>query len=167
MTTTPDLKPIKDYGELLRELQPRVIASEEQAKSYLDVINMLTDLPDMSDGQREIVGLLGQLVYDWEEEHEEPITGTPAEIVRFLLEENGLPQSALVPDVFPNRQNVSDFLANKRNISCRRAAKLAAFFHLSPATFYPSQPSTTTEQRQSDWYGEEAGTPEHDNARTH
>ncbi len=64
---------------------------------------------------------------------------TPVEMVRFLLEQNGLPQSALVPDVFPNRQNVSEFLAGKRGISYDRAAKLAAFFHLSPAAFYSTQ----------------------------
>ena len=93
----------------------------------------------MSAGQREIVGLLGQLVYDWEEEHEEPITATPQEMVRFLLEQNGLPQMALVPDVFPTRQNVSEFLAGRRRLSYDRAAKLAAFFHLSPAAFYPAQ----------------------------
>jgi HTH-type transcriptional regulator / antitoxin HigA len=139
MTTALDSNRITDYGELLRELQPRVITSERQASRYLDVIDTLTDLPEMSAGQREIVALLGQLVYDWEEEHEEPITATPAEMVRFLLEENDLPQSALVPEVFPNRQNVSEFLAGKRRISYDRAAKLAAFFHLSPATFYPVQ----------------------------
>jgi HTH-type transcriptional regulator / antitoxin HigA len=139
MTTELDLGRITDYGELLRELEPRVITSEEQADNYLEAIDTLTDLPDMSAGQREMVGLLGQLVYDWEEEHEEPITATPAEMVRFLLESNNLPQAALVPDVFPNRHNVSDFLAGKRGISYGRAAKLAAFFHLSPATFYPAQ----------------------------
>jgi HTH-type transcriptional regulator / antitoxin HigA len=139
MTTVVDLSRITEYSELLHVLQPRVIANEEQANNYLEAIDALTDLPEMSAGQREIVGLLGQLVYDWEEEHEEPITATPQEMVRFLLEQNGLPQMALVPDVFPTRQNVSEFLAGRRRLSYDRAAKLAAFFHLSPAAFYPAQ----------------------------
>jgi HTH-type transcriptional regulator/antitoxin HigA len=137
MTTALDINRITDYGELLRELEPRVITNEEQADRYLKAIDSLTDLRDMSVGQREMVGLLGQLVYDWEQEHGEPSTATPAELVRFLLEENDLPQSALVPDVFANRQNVSEFLSGKRRISYDRAAKLAAFFHLSPAAFFP------------------------------
>lgn len=139
MTTALDLNSITEYGELLRELQPRVVVSETQADRYLAVIDIFTDLPNMSVGQREMVALLGQLVYDWEVEHEEPIVATPAEIVRFLLEENNLPHSALVPNVFPNRQNVSEFLSGKRRLSYDRAAKLAAFFHLSPAIFYPEQ----------------------------
>jgi HTH-type transcriptional regulator/antitoxin HigA len=137
MTTALDINRITDYGELLRELEPRVISNEEQADRYLKAIDSLTDLRDMSVGQREMVGLLGQLVYDWEQEHEEPITATPADLVRFLLKENNLAQSALVPDVFANRQNVSEFLSGKRRISYDRAAKLAAFFHLSPAAFFP------------------------------
>src|SRR5947209_16739252 len=105
VTTTVDLGSITEYSELLRVLQPRVITNPEQADSYLEIIDMLTDLPEMSAGHRDLLGLLGRLVYDWEEEHEEPISATPQEVVRHLLEENGLPQAVLVPDVFPNRQN--------------------------------------------------------------
>jgi antitoxin component HigA of HigAB toxin-antitoxin module len=52
--------------------------------------------------------------------------------------ENGLPQAALVPDVFPNRQNVSAFLAGRRRLTYDRAVKLGAFFNLPPAVFYPT-----------------------------
>jgi HTH-type transcriptional regulator/antitoxin HigA len=132
-----DLGRIDDYRALLLELEPRVVTSEEQAERYRNAIDVLTDLRPMSDGQREMVGLLGQLVYDWESEQEEPITATPQEIVASLLEENGLPQNALVPDVFPNRHNVSEFLAGRRGISYDRASRLAHFFHVSPSLFYP------------------------------
>jgi HTH-type transcriptional regulator / antitoxin HigA len=139
--TIVDFSGIVDYGELLRVLEPRVVTSAEQAASYLEIIDMLTGLPQMSAGHRDLVGLLGCLVYDWEAEHEEPITATPQEMVRHLLAENSLPQAALVPDVFPNRQNVSEFLAGRRRLSYDRAARLAAFFHLSPAAFYPARPA--------------------------
>lgn len=139
MTTASDLSRIAGYRDLLLTFEPRVITSEEQAEAYREAIDILTDQVPMSDGQREMVGLLGQLVYDWESEHEEAITATPQEIVASLLEENGLTQSALVPDVFANRHNVSEFLAGRRGISYQRAAKLAAFFHVSPALFYPQR----------------------------
>jgi HTH-type transcriptional regulator/antitoxin HigA len=113
--------------------------AEEQAAAYQEAIDILTDQVPMSEGQRETVGLLGRLVYDWEVEHEEPITATPQEIVASLLEAKGLPQSALVPAVFPNRHNVSSFLAGRRRLTYDRAAQLAAFFHVSPAVFFPRQ----------------------------
>jgi HTH-type transcriptional regulator/antitoxin HigA len=139
VTTRTDLHELTEYRALLLEVEPRPITSEEQADAYLEVIDALTNRP-LSEGQREIVGLLGQLVHEWERTHTEPIGATPAEVVANLLAENALPQSALVPDVFPNRHNVSEFLAGRRGMSYDRARKLAAFFHVSPSAFYPVQP---------------------------
>jgi HTH-type transcriptional regulator/antitoxin HigA len=139
MTTAVDLHDLADYRDLLLALEPRTITSEGQAEAYRAAIDELTDHVPLSEGQREMVGLLGQLVHAWESEHEEPITATPQEIVASLLEANGLPQSALVPEVFANRHNASEFLAGRRGISYRRAAKLAAFFHVSPAVFFPGR----------------------------
>ncbi|MGI8968147.1 MAG: helix-turn-helix domain-containing protein [Chloroflexota bacterium] len=85
-----------------------------------------------------MVGLLGQLVYDWDAEHEEPIRATPREVVAALLEANGMRQGALVGPVFPNRHAVSAFLAGRRPITYDRAARLAAFFHVSPSAFFPA-----------------------------
>jgi antitoxin component HigA of HigAB toxin-antitoxin module len=69
---------------------------------------------------------------------EESIEVAPQEIVRTLLEDNGLRQADLVGPVFPSRSAVSDFLAGRRPLSYERAGKLAAFFHMSPAVFYPA-----------------------------
>ena len=81
MTTSVDLGRIAGYRKLLLEIEPRAITSEEQAEAYRRVVDVLTDQSPMSEGQRDMVGLLGQLVYDWESEHEEPLTATPQEIV--------------------------------------------------------------------------------------
>lgn len=97
---------------------------------------MLTDVRETSPGQIEMVQMLGLLVHRWEEEHEELIVTSPPEKVRSLLEADGLAQSALVPDVFPNRQSVSAFLNGRRGLTWPRACKLGAFFHLPPAAFF-------------------------------
>jgi HTH-type transcriptional regulator/antitoxin HigA len=137
MTAVVDLRRLTDYPDLLVHLQPRTIISEEQAETYRAAIDALTD-GAMSDGQRDMVGLLGLLVADWEAEHDEVFAASPAEVVRFLLEENGLPQAALVPAVFPTRPGVSAFLSGRRGLTVDRAVKLATFFGLSPAAFIPS-----------------------------
>lgn len=136
-----DLRGITEYGELLRILERRIVVRQDQAARYLEVIDTLTDLQELSAGQFDAVRLLGRLVGEWEEEHEEPITATPQEKVAHLLEENDLAQSSLVPDVFPNRQNVSAFLAGRRRLTYDRAVKLGAFFHLPPTAFYPTPPA--------------------------
>jgi HTH-type transcriptional regulator/antitoxin HigA len=131
-----DLTQLSEYRDLLLAIEPRVITSEAQAEVYLRAIDTLTDCPALSDGQCDVIGLLGQLVYDWEEEHEEPITATPTEVIVTLLEANGLRQQALVGPVFPNAQVASACLSGRRTITYDRAVKLGSFFHVSPAVFY-------------------------------
>jgi HTH-type transcriptional regulator/antitoxin HigA len=140
MTTAENLTDMTNYRDLLLAIEPRTINSEAQAESYRDAIDVLTSRPGMSDGQREMVGLLAQLVYDWEEETEEPITGTPAGVVQLLLDDRGLRQRDLVPDVFPTESSVSDFLAGRRPLSYDRVRNLATFFGVSPAVFFEGRP---------------------------
>lgn len=137
MTVEQDIVKLTTYRDLLVAIEPRTITCEAQAEEYRTLIDRLTDSLELSRAQRDMVGLLGQLVYDWEVVHEEPIEATPQEVVTSLLEANCLPQNALVGPVFPNRHVVSDFLAGRRGLSYDRAARLAAFFHVSPAVFYP------------------------------
>jgi HTH-type transcriptional regulator / antitoxin HigA len=135
---TVDFSRLQTYSELLQAVQPRMVRTEEDAALMNDVVDLLTDRPHLSDDQREFIGLLGQLIYDWESEHEAPIDVSPQEVVSSLLLENGLRQVDLVGPVFPSPSTVSDFLHNRRALSYERVTKLAAFFRVSPALFYPA-----------------------------
>jgi hypothetical protein len=70
---TVDVRDMETYRDLLAALEPRSVRSDKEAEKIAELIDILTDLPRLSEGQREFVGLLGQLLYDWEAEHEEPI----------------------------------------------------------------------------------------------
>jgi HTH-type transcriptional regulator/antitoxin HigA len=139
MGMTINVRDLQNYSDLLQVVQPRLIQSAQEAKNVSKLIDALTNIPQLSEGQREFVGLLGQLLYDWETEHEEPIEVSAQEIVRSLLEDNGQRQVDLVGPVFPSPSAVSDFLAGRRPVSYERVGKLAAFFHVSPAVFYPAR----------------------------
>ncbi|GAC1445458.1 MAG: hypothetical protein NVSMB52_06610 [Chloroflexota bacterium] len=134
---TEDISILVTYPDLLQAVQPRTIRTTEDAAAMNEHIDRLTDLADLSEDQREFVGLLGQLIYDWELEHEAPINVSPQEVVSSLLEENSLRQVDLVGPVFPTPSSVSDFLHHRRALSYDRVVKLASFFHVSPAVFYP------------------------------
>ena len=140
---TVDARDLQTYRDLLGTFEPRPIRSEREAETIGRLIETLTDLSQLSEGQREFVGLLGQLLYDWESEYEEPIEVSPGEIVHSLLEDNGLRQVDLVGPVFPSAPAVSDFLAGRRPLSYERVDKLAAFFHVSPALFCPARGRNT------------------------
>jgi HTH-type transcriptional regulator/antitoxin HigA len=133
---TVEANDLRTHRDLLVAYEPRVITSWEEAEAANAVIDALTDLRHLSEDQRDFIGLLGQLVYDWESTHDEPMVLTPSEKVRCLLEDAGLRQQDLVGPVFPTRSAVSDFLAGRRPITYDRVEKLAAFFHVSPAAFF-------------------------------
>lgn len=136
---TVDVSHLQTYADLLQAVQPRTIRSEGDAETMNEIVDLLTDRPRLSNEQRDFIALLGQLIHAWESDHEPPIDASPAEVVSFLLEENGLRQIDLVGPVFPSASNVSDFLHNRRPLSYERVMRLAAFFHVSPAVFYPAR----------------------------
>jgi HTH-type transcriptional regulator/antitoxin HigA len=136
---TVDARQVERYGDLLATFQPRPIRSQAEASRATALVDSLTDLPALSEGQREFVGLLGQLLHDWETNNENPIGVSPQEAVHSLLEDNGLRQVSLVGPVFPSASAVSDFLAGRRPLSYERVRKLANFFHVSPSVFYAPQ----------------------------
>jgi HTH-type transcriptional regulator/antitoxin HigA len=150
MAMTVDARDLQTYRDLLGTFEPRPIRSEREAETIGRLIDTLTDLSQLSEGQREFVGLLGQLLYDWESEYEEPIEVSPGEVVHSLLEDNGLRQVDLVGPVFPSAPAVSDFLAGRRPLSYERVDKLAAFFHVSPALFYPARGRITPQGGRGD-----------------
>ena len=64
---------------------------------------------------------------------------SPREVVRLLMEQNGLAQKDL-PEI-GNQSVVSQFLAGKRRLNARQIAALAARFHLS-ADIFLERPAT-------------------------
>ncbi len=61
MTAAVDIADITEYRELQLAVEPRTVISEAQAETYREVIDALTDRRDLSEGQREMAGLLGQV----------------------------------------------------------------------------------------------------------
>jgi HTH-type transcriptional regulator/antitoxin HigA len=125
-----------EYATLIRGFAPRPIRSEAQLDATEGRINELLALEQRSSAQDEYLDLLGNLVRDWERDHVEipPVSGV--ELVRFLLDQRGLPDGALTP-IFGARSIVSEVLAGKRALQAKHIQQLAAFFSVSPASFFP------------------------------
>jgi HTH-type transcriptional regulator/antitoxin HigA len=124
------------YGELIREAKPRVITSEQDNEAALDMISAFIAKGDnLSPEERALLDLLVVLVERFEAQAYPVPDASPAEILRELVEANGLKQRDLVPEV-GSKGVVSEILAGKRAISKRQAHVLAARFGVSPALFF-------------------------------
>ena len=128
-----------EYAALVHAFPPRRIRDEAQLHATEGRIEELLSLEVRTVAQEEFLDLLANLVHEWESENVPiPLVGG-VEVIRFLLEQRGLPDRALAP-VFGSRSIVSEVLAGKRALQARHIQELA--FSVSPACFFPIAPKT-------------------------
>ncbi len=116
------------------------IATECQ---YQEVLAMMDELMDelARDEASPIAGLvelLTERIQAYEaQNHPWPDTATPAQVLRFLMDEHGMKQADLAD--IGSQGVVSEILSGKRDLNVRQITQLARMFHISPATFFPAR----------------------------
>lgn len=138
---TPGLDNPKTYIELLQEFPPRPIKSEEQMLAVQKMIDSLIDRAPLTTDESDYLNVLGTLVYEYERSTEPIPDIYGVELLKVLMEQEDLRQKDLVP-VFKTESIVSDVLKDRRELTKRHIQELAAFFHVSPAAFFPKVNST-------------------------
>lgn len=84
-----------------------------------------------------LVELLADRIREYEARaHPWPDTSTPAQVLRFLMDQNGLKQADL--DEIGSQGVVSEILRGKRELNVRQIGELSKLFHVSPAAFFPN-----------------------------
>ncbi|MGO9599296.1 MAG: helix-turn-helix domain-containing protein, partial [Isosphaeraceae bacterium] len=83
----------------------------------------------------------GDLVHKYEAERYPIEAVADRDIVRCLLESNGMDQIELARLSGIAESTVSEILAGKRELSLRHSVRLSRVFPLSPAVFFPEPPS--------------------------
>lgn len=126
-----------EYVQLLRTFPPRVIHHEAQLEATEERIGELLALPERTPAQEQYLDLLSTLAHQWESAHIEFPRVSGVEMVKFLCDMHGIPQRALVP-FFGTPSIVSEVLSGKRELQRKHIERLAAFFHVSPAVFFPA-----------------------------
>ncbi len=80
-----------------------------------------------------LLDTLGTLIHAYEEQHYPLPDSAGAEMLKYLMEEHGVAQSAL-PEV-GSQGVVSEVLSGKGQLNVRQIRALAKRFHVSPAVF--------------------------------
>lgn len=124
----------EQYLALVRAFPLVSIHNDAHLAEALDVIDRLLDIPNRSDAEEAYLQALTDLVATYEDAHVStpPVSGIDA--LRYLMEENGLTQTDMVPE-FGTRSIVSEVLAGKRHLALSHIERLAARFGL-PADIF-------------------------------
>jgi HTH-type transcriptional regulator/antitoxin HigA len=90
---------------------------------------------DWTAEEKDLAELLTLLIEDFEEKHFALPRCPPLEMVRFLMEQQGLKQKDLV-DVFGTPSIVSEVMNGKRELNKEHIRRLSERFHVSPELFF-------------------------------
>jgi HTH-type transcriptional regulator / antitoxin HigA len=125
------------YVELLRSFPPRPISDEAEFAATQSVVDALLDRPKLTADEQDYLNVLGTLIAEYEQTLAPLPDISGVELLEVLIAEQNLRQKDLVP-IFKTESIVSDVLHRRRKLTVEHIQKLADFFHISPAVFFPS-----------------------------
>lgn len=114
---------------------PTPITSERQREQYLSVLDKLAGKDNATSEEEKYAEVLLTLIEAYEDEHHAIPDASPVEVLRTLMDANGLRQKDLVP-IFGSESIVSEVLHKKRDLNKTHIKKLSKRFHISPAAFF-------------------------------
>ena len=126
------------YARLLTQVMPHIIHSEEENERYTATLEALLTKRHRKPEEDLMVELLTLLIEDFEEKNYAIPAAPPREIVRHLMESNGLRQAELT-DIFGAESTVSEVLSGKRDLAKSHIERLSRRFNISPALFFESR----------------------------
>ena len=99
MTRAPEIENKREYAKLLADMLPHVIHTEAENERYTATLEALLGKPGRTREESRMVELLTLLIENFEEKNYAIPRAAPRDLVRHLMESNGLRQLDLI-DVF-------------------------------------------------------------------
>jgi HTH-type transcriptional regulator / antitoxin HigA len=125
-------------AKMIERGAPHLIRSEEQLAAYTKALFQLTAIDNPTSAQIEAIELLTLLIERYESEHYSLPDASPAEVLRFLLDQHGLRQRDLAEEL-GGESVVSEVLSGRRKLNATHIERLSTRFQVSPAVFFPAQ----------------------------
>ena len=115
--------------------RPHLIHTEAENERCIRALESRFAKRARTSEETRLVELLTLLIEDFEERNYALPPATPRDLVRHLMESNGLRQVDLM-DVFGVESTVSEVLNGKRDLAKSHIEKLSRRFHVSPELFF-------------------------------
>ena len=122
------------YSNLLAEVAPKVIETEDEYARLLVIAERLTFAKNTTPEERILYKLLVTLIEVYETENYPIDKSEPHEILQHILESSGTRQADLV-GIIGSSGVVSEVVNGKRAISKAQAKALGDYFKVSPSLF--------------------------------
>jgi HTH-type transcriptional regulator / antitoxin HigA len=128
-------KILADSAEMMRRGAPRLIRSDDELAEYSRTLFSLTAKPKPTALEQEAINLLTLLIEHYEARRYPLPEARSVEVLRLLLERNGVSQGKLTPEL-GFQASASLILRGKRQLNRGHIARLSRRFNVSPAVFF-------------------------------
>jgi HTH-type transcriptional regulator/antitoxin HigA len=139
MTSVAEILNEGEYADLLSRTLPHVIHTELENERCTAVLEVLLSKTTKTVEEQRLAELLTLLIEDFEDKHYTIPRASPLDIVRHLMDANGLRQIDML-DVFGTPSVASEVLRGKRELAKSHIQKLSERFRLSPEVFFDVAP---------------------------
>jgi HTH-type transcriptional regulator/antitoxin HigA len=122
-------------AEMIRRGAPHVLRNDEDLASYTAALLKLTAKETPTLDEEEAIELLTLLVERYEEQRYPVPEAAPTDVLRFLLDHNGLTQRDIATEL-GSEATVSLVLSGKRSLTRTHIERLSERFRVSPSVFF-------------------------------
>lgn len=132
------IKAGNEYRILRRQVPLGVIRSKAEYDRAVAALDAIIDEigEDEAHPLADLAEALSVFIEAYDQTHYQTSAPSPREMLRFLMEKNGLNQSDL-PEI-GSQGVVSEILSGKRSLNVGQISRLAKRFHVSPGVFLES-----------------------------
>src|ERR1017187_7275072 len=121
--------------EMIRRGAPRLIHSNAELAEYTEALFHLTAMPDPPADEEGALELINLLVGRYASDRSPIPEAEPADVLRFLLEQNSLSERDIATEL-GSESTISLVLSGKRQLNRDHIARLSQGFNVSPAVFF-------------------------------
>ena len=125
------------YGQLVAEVKPKIIKTEDEYEQFLSVAERLTFKQNQTPEESALYNLVTMLVEAYELQDYEIDRSPPPEVLQHIIESSGIDRTELV-NIFGSSELVAQVLAGTKSIDPIWAQALGSRFKLSPKIFLQS-----------------------------
>jgi HTH-type transcriptional regulator/antitoxin HigA len=134
MATSTEPITITRHGKV--SVNDLVIKTESDNERALATVRKLMSRQDRTPEEDALLQVLSVEIESFESKTYAERKSNPAELIRFLLEENDLSAKDLA-GILGGKSHVSEILSGKRKVGINQALRLGKRFHISPVVFLP------------------------------
>jgi HTH-type transcriptional regulator / antitoxin HigA len=125
---------LKVYSQLVAEVTPKVIETEDKYERFLAIAERLTFQPEQSPEESALYDLVTMLIEVYETKHYPIEQSSALEVLEHIIESSGIDRDELA-QIFGSDESLAKVLSGRDLINNTQAQALGERFKLSPQMF--------------------------------